>query len=209
MQRLTNSVVETSGEKSIRGLVAPYYDGTPATQTELPDGTIERLMPGCFSDCVAKTKTGEMTVHMYFNHNTDKALGATPDTLTLSEDRTGLWADATLDLDDPDAQKLQRGTTRKLFKGMSFGAAANERNHVKYSKENGKLVRSVVKFHTMWDVSPVYLPVYKSTGFTIRSLEQSLQEINRIQDEAKVWFEEQERMEETRKRIEANKKLRQ
>jgi HK97 family phage prohead protease len=208
MQRLTNRLVINDGESSVSGLAAPYYDGTPDSQTILPDGTIERLMPGCFDACLDKIKRGEMTTHCYFNHNTDKSLGATPETLSLWSDKDGLHFACSLDMDDPDAQKLNRGAKRKEFKGTSFGADTNLQTGMKYSRENGRLVRSIHSFSRLWDISPVYLPVYHKTGFTIRSLEKSLEEINGIEAEAAAWFADQAAMEETKRRIERNKNLR-
>ena len=105
-----------------------------------------------------------------FNHNQDSILARTTSkTLTLEVDKIGLR----YSFDAPETSagndllvSLKRGDVA----GSSFAFSVNE-NGDTWVKTNGQIIRTIAKFETIIDVSPVVNPAYLDTQVALRNFE--------------------------------------
>jgi len=71
----------------ITGYAAVYYDGTPGTEFQLWENTVERILPGSFDSALARKDDARAL----FNHDPNLVLGrVSSGTLRLSADSKGL-----------------------------------------------------------------------------------------------------------------------
>ena len=145
----------------IRGLAAVYYDGTEATQFELWEGAVERIMPGAFADALR----GQGDVRALFNHDPNLVLGSTAaGTLKLSDDPRGLR----YEIDPPDTQPardLVQSIQRGDVKGSSFAFRVLDQQ---WKTEDGIDIRLIERVE-LFDVGPVTFPAYEATEAQLRA----------------------------------------
>lgn len=165
-RRFTMSVVEPvtsetqDSPRTLRGLAAPYYDGTPATEYRLWDGCVERYTPGCFRQALG----GD--VFVLFNHDPSQVLGRTSaGTASLMETDRGLAY--SVDLAETQLARdvlvhVQRGD----ITGSSAGWVVTDES---WTKEGTTSVRNI-NVATLYDVSPVTFPAYAGTEVQARSI---------------------------------------
>ena len=129
-------------------------------------GFREKIDPGFFSNVLGDD------VRALFNHDDNMVLGRTKnDTLTLKEDSKGLNVEIT----PPDttyARDLLTLIDRGDVDQMSFQwvTAVDEWDE----SDPSKIVRTLKKAQSLWDVSPVTFPAYPQTKAGIRSAKQVL-----------------------------------
>ena len=125
-------------------------------------GFIEQIAPGAFEDAIKISD-----VRGLFNHNPDNLLGRTPDTMRLSEDKTGLK----FEIDLPDTQvarDVHALVERGDITGNSFAfiVAEDEWNH-----EVDPPTRRITRVSELFDAGPVTYPAYPETTVSARCLE--------------------------------------
>jgi len=127
-------------------------------------GFREKIDPGFFSDVLGDD------VRALFNHDDNMVLGRTKnDTLTLEEDGKGLKVEIT----PPDttyARDLLTLIDRGDVNQMSFQwvTAIDEWDETDLKK----VIRTLKKAKSLWDVSPVTFPAYPQTKAGLRSAKQ-------------------------------------
>jgi hypothetical protein len=128
----------------------------------------ETIKPGAFTRAIAE----KQDVRCLFNHDEDKVLGRTKnDTLTLSEDKTGLYF-----IDDfPETQcaaDLRALLDRKDVDQCSFGFVVRKQTWTDTILDDGTLeeVRQIEDVDLL-DVSIVTYPAYEGTSCEARSSE--------------------------------------
>jgi len=149
---------------------APLIRGYGAVFNALSEnlgGWREKILPGAFADVLDDDVRG------LFNHNPDKILGRSPETLRLAEDDNGL----SYEIDPPDTQyardllvSLERGDVDQ----SSFGFEVAEESWINPSDEEPLPIRVIHKIRKLWDVSPVVFPAYPQTSVAVRSMAEIL-----------------------------------
>lgn len=162
--RLSGVAIETrdDGEcTTITGYAASFYDGTDATEFQLWDGAVERIMPGAFDRALKESDD----VRALFNHNPDNLLGRTSaDTLSLRADKTGLRYSI-----EPGDTAIARDVIEHIRRGDLQGSSfAFEVTDEEWRKEDDVEIREV-KGVRLFDVGPVTYPAYESTTTAVRS----------------------------------------
>ena len=128
-------------------------------------GFRETIRPTAFD----KTLTEKRAVKMFWNHNSDIALGSTRANLSLSVDKRGLLAEARLP--ETSAGRDMAVLVRdKIVDSMSFGFQT-----VKDSWSEDLTSRELVEVK-LYEVSPVTgWPAYPATSASVRELAESIE----------------------------------
>ena len=141
-------------------------DGYAAVFNKLSEdlgGFREKIAPGAFARSI---KDGD-DIRALVDHDSSRLLGRTKaNTLTISEDKTGLRAAIT----PPDTQvgrdiitSIERGDVD----GMSFGFITRSDSWQMVEEEEIRTLEDV----KLLDVSPVTFPAYPDTSVAVRSLD--------------------------------------
>ena len=143
----------------------PTIRGHAAVFERLSDnlgGFREKIAPGAFDGVLGDD------VRALFNHNTDLVLGRTKSgTLRLSVDSSGL----VYEIDPPDTQ-----AARDLIASMQRGDIDQSRFAFSVDEDDwqeddeGRVIRTILKFRRLYDVSPVTFPAYPDAKVGLRSL---------------------------------------
>ncbi|GAF69242.1 unnamed protein product, partial [marine sediment metagenome] len=146
------------------GYAAVFYrKGDPATEYELWDGVVERVMPGAFDRALREKDD----VRGLFNHDRTLLLGRTSSgTMRLSVDQVGLkYA-----IDVPDTQAgrdviivAERGD----LSGSSFSFLPDDSGGVLWREEEDGDIRELHSVK-LYDVGPVTFPAYEGTTAGVR-----------------------------------------
>lgn len=155
--------LEDSGKK-LRGHAAVFNK-----LSEDLGGFREQIAIGAFDGVL------DDDVRALYNHNPDYVLGRNKaGTLRLAVDDTGL----SYEVDMPDTQiardlavSIERGDVNQ----SSFGFIVAEDA---WENVGDEVVRTIVKFHSLFDVSPVTYPAYPDAKVGMRSLEKWREEQN-------------------------------
>lgn len=163
----TSLTLEYRADKTpiIKGLASPVYDGTPLTQCRLDDHVFERFLPGAFDAHLATSPE----IFAYAEHNENKLLGITPDTLSLRCDAKGLHYEIVGD-ETTEFRDAMLKVQNKKYRGSSICFEAKK---VEWIKEGGNDIR-VIKQAKLVHVSPVKSPAYKATETTVAMRELQL-----------------------------------
>lgn len=128
-------------------------------------GFRERIRPGAFTKSLAQKRA----IKMFWNHNTDIALGSTRSNLTLAEDDKGLLAEARL----PDTQSgrdMALLIREGIVDSMSFGFQVREED---WNDKGTELAERELIEVRLFEVSPVTgWPAYPKTSASVRELAQ-------------------------------------
>lgn len=148
---------ETDGRRVIEG----YFAVFDAVYSPYGDWE-ETIAPGAFAG-----ETGG-DVRALINHDTTLVLGRVPaGTLTLHEDRRGLWGRIEINGEDQDAVNAWARVKRRDVTQCSFGFdILDEEKQV--DGETGR-VRFVIRRVKLYEVSVVTFPAYEDTGVEARS----------------------------------------
>jgi HK97 family phage prohead protease len=126
-------------------------------------GFREKIRPGAFRKSLGEKRA----IKMFWNHNTDIALGSTRGNLTLTEDDKGLLAEARLP-DTTTGRDMAILVRDKIVDSMSFGF-----NTIKDSwagLDTDRAERELIEVR-LWEVSPVTgWPAYPKTTASVRDL---------------------------------------
>lgn len=126
-------------------------------------GFRERIQPGAFAKSLAQKRA----IKMFWNHNTDIALGSTRGNLTLTEDDKGLLAEAHL----PDTQAGRDMSTlvrERIVDSMSFGFQTIRDEWSGLDSDRAERTLLEVR---LFEVSPVTgWPAYPKTSASVREL---------------------------------------
>lgn len=179
------------GTEYLTGYAAVFYrEDDPATEFELWDGFVERLMPTAFDSALKRDD-----VRALFNHDPNEVIGRTAEagTLKLSVDKIGLR----YEIDPPkSAAKVVEAINRRDVTGSSFGFRAL---NVTY-REVGEITYREIEDLELIDVGPVTFPAYTGTTSEVakRSLEEWQQEREQLEQQQR-----EDRARELRMRIAA------
>jgi len=122
----------------------------------------ERIAPGAFRKTIK-----EDDVRALFNHDPSAVLGRNKaGTLTLKEDKTGLW----MEIEPPDTQ-LGRDLLVSIDRGdITQASFAFQTIDDAVETVDGEEVRTLKKVK-LYDVSPVTYPFYQATDVALRQQE--------------------------------------
>lgn len=131
---------------------------------------IERILPGAFKEAI-----GRDDVVFLVNHDGLPLARTRSGTLTLKEDKRGLYMETELDPEDPDVRaivpKMKRGDLDKM--SFAFWPETQEWD------DSGDIpVRTITKAR-LYDVSVVTTPAYDGTEIGLRSLQEHRKENSR------------------------------
>lgn len=126
-------------------------------------GFREQIKPGAF----AKSLREKRAIKMFWNHNTDIALGSTRGNLKLSEDDKGLLAEARLP-DTTAGRDMAQLVRDKIVDSMSFGFQVLRDEWSGLDSDRAE--RTLVEVR-LFEVSPVTgWPAYPATSASVRDL---------------------------------------
>lgn len=127
-------------------------------------GFRERIRPGAFD----KTLTEKRAIKMFWNHNSDIALGSTRTNLALTTDKRGLLATAKLP-DTTAGRDMAELVRSGIVDSMSFGFQA-----IKEAWDDNGTKRELVEAR-LFEVSPVTgWPAYPATSASVRELAEQI-----------------------------------
>jgi HK97 family phage prohead protease len=139
----------------------------------------EVIAPGAFTRALAS----EDPVFLLVNHDMEGIpLASTQSgTLSLRQDSTGLYMEATLDPANPKAQELSSAVRRGDMDKMSFAFTVSPDGQ---TKDAG--LRTLTDIERLYEVSVVTLPAYDSTSVGMRTAEEENLEIAKRKLQLKV-----------------------
>lgn len=111
-------------------------------------------------------------VRALFNHDDNKILARTPDTLTLTVDERGLRYEFEMP-STTYGNDLLESMRRGDITQSSFGFTVEEDEWIDRSKDELLPMRRILKIGRVFDVSPVTYPAYPETTSEVRSLFES------------------------------------
>lgn len=154
----------------LTGYAAVFYDGTSATEFELYDDMVERIMPGAFDAVLA---AGE-DVRGLFNHDPDHMLGRTAaGTMVLRTDNKGLMY--AIELGDTSiAKDVAEHVKRGDVDGSSFAFRVRGQ---RFETKDGIDIREITEVGPLFDVGPVTFPAYKATEAGYRDEKEIVAEV--------------------------------
>lgn len=193
----TDMEIRAEGDK-------PKIVGYAARFNELSEvmwGFQEKIKPGAFTNALKRSD-----VRALFNHNPDYVLGRTTNgTLKLTEDEIGLR----YEIDPPETQwakdlllSIERGDINQS--SFAFTVEKDE-----WDESSDIVLRTIIEFKEIYDVSPVTYPAYPTTSVGVRSAQDVLSEYRKTQEgkaEEQRRKEAQERLSIRRKRLELMEK---
>lgn len=158
------------GGATVRGHAAVFD-----SLSENLGGFREQIRPGAFDDVL------QDDVRALFNHDPNHILARTKSgTLSLGVDERGL----TYEFDSPDTTtgrdllvSMQRGDVSQ----SSFGFIVEDDQWDE--DDEGRIVRTILSFKRLYDVSPVTFPAYPDTDVAKRSMGDWQKDLQAAQDE--------------------------
>ena len=168
------------GGSTIAG-VAAVFD----TLSENLGGFREQIKPGAFD------KTEMKDVRGLFNHDVNFVLGRTlSKTVRLKSTKNGLE----YEIDLPDTQTIRDLVLEPIKRGdidqSSFGFIVGPGNDSWDEDSEGRLVRTITAFDSLFDVSPVTFPAYAETSVGARSRDKYLKEQTALAEAAQKTIDE-------------------
>ena len=142
---------------TLRGYAAKFNcDSVPL------GGFIERIAPGAFK----RTLVENPDVVALWNHDSGQPVARAPQTLSLSEDETGLRCEISL-ADTADNRDLLTRVQQGIVRGMSFGFTTRADAWVA-GQDGAPDLRTLVDVD-LFEVSPVTWPAYPDTEIATRA----------------------------------------
>ena len=135
------------------------------------DGYFEMVDPEALTETLARNND----IKCFYNHNYDLILGRTSNnTLTLTNDKTGLFGTCKINLNDSQARDVFERVKRGDITGCSFGAWIEDED---FNTDNNTFT---IKKVELIEVSVCPMPFYDSTTMEARDqLEAQKREIER------------------------------
>lgn len=153
------------------------FSGHAAVFDELSEnlgGFREQIKRGAFKDVLTDD------VRLLVNHDSNLLLARTKSgTLELSEKPGGLYVEADIDTRQSYAQDLVIAMERGDMSQMSFAFGSGVEDDWD-EDEDGRLIRTIKRFKSLFDVSPVTYPAYPQTDAGLRSADGAVRAISRL-----------------------------
>jgi HK97 family phage prohead protease len=122
----------------------------------------ERIAPGTFTRTLKETPS----VVMLLDHDSGRVLGRTPTTLSLREDRAGLYFSLQVDPTTPEGQTALGTVGRQDVKGCSFGFRVRAE---KWDDGGDRLPLRTITDVDLFELTLTAFPAYESTPASLRS----------------------------------------
>jgi len=162
---------------------AGTIEGYASTFGGAPDAYGDVIVPGAFTESLAKhERDGTFPIMLWGHNSSEPPIGNWTD---MSEDRKGLKVKGDIDLDDPLGARVYRALKRGSMKGLSIGYETKSAEPD--PKRPGVRLLNAVD---LWEVSPVPFPAqvrasvetvksYLNEGSlpSLRQFEESLREL--------------------------------
>lgn len=153
------------------------FSGHAAVFDELSEnlgGFREQIKRGAFKDVL------EDDVRLLVNHDSNLLLARTKSgTLELSEKPGGLYVEADIDTRQSYAQDLAIAMERGDMSQMSFAFGSGVDDDWD-EDEDGRLIRTIKRFKSLFDVSAVTYPAYPQTDAGMRSADGAVRAASRL-----------------------------
>mgnify|MGYP003655298379 FL=1 len=157
--RAGEKVLTESNDKTIK---VSGYAAKFDSETNIGGYYRESIAKGAFSDAIKNDD-----VRFLINHEGLPLARTKSGTLRLSEDDTGLFIEAELNLNDPDVQTIASKMERGDLDEMSFAFTPE----VEKWDDSGDIPLRTLEKVNLFDVAIVTYPAYGDTEIGIRSLE--------------------------------------
>ena len=142
----------------ISGYAARFGD-----ETIIAGAFRERLQPGAFSRSLRENPD----VVMLLDHDTGRVLGRTSaGTLTLREDRIGLWFSLDVDASTPEGQTALGTVRRQDVKGCSFGFIVRAEE---WDDGGDRLPLRTITDVDLFEITLTAFPAYPTTSAALRA----------------------------------------
>jgi HK97 family phage prohead protease len=122
----------------------------------------ERIAPGTFTRTLKETPS----VVMLLDHDSGRVLGRTPTTLSLREDRAGLYFSVQVDPTTPEGQTALGTVGRQDVKGCSFGFRVRSES---WADGGDRLPLRTITDLDLYELTLTAFPAYESTSASLRS----------------------------------------
>lgn len=184
IERRNHQATVRSDDRKISGTASVTYNRDDSgTQFELWEGAVERIMPGAFQ----RSLDNNADVVALFNHDPNKILGRTPNTLKLTADQRGLHYEIEPNEQSSYTKDVLSSIERGDIKGSSFGFIPRRVNWI---MDGDTEVREIHDADLI-DVSPVTFPAYGSANVGLRGTQ--LEEVQREYSNWKAVVETEKR----------------
>lgn len=151
------------------------YAVTFNDQTVIGDSWRERIAPGAFT----RTLKERPDVVMLLDHDSGRVLGrTTAGTLTLREDRVGLYFALTVDPSTPSGQEALGTIGRQDVRGCSFGFRVRAEE---WEDGDNQLPLRTITDVDLYEISAVAFPAYETTSAGLRSANSAIAARRRIE----------------------------
>lgn len=144
-------------DNTISGYAARFGD-----ETIIAGSFREKLASGTFARTLK-----ERDVVALLDHDSGRVLGRTSaGTLTLREDRIGLWFSLDVDTTTPEGQTALGTVGRQDIKGCSFGFNVRAE---RWEDGGDRLPLRIIEDVDLWEVTLTAFPAYPTTSASIRN----------------------------------------
>ncbi len=162
---------EEDGAVKVAGYAAVFNE-----ETNIGGMFREVIKPGAFRDAV-----GRDDVVFLVNHDGLPLARTRSGTLTLKEDKKGLYIESELDSNDPDVRQIIPKMKRGDMDKMSFAFSPV----VQAWDDSGDIPLRSVEEAALFDVSIVTNPAYEGTEIGLRSADEALKSLEEYRNEQK------------------------
>jgi hypothetical protein len=160
---------EEDGAVKVAGYAAVFNE-----ETNIGGMFREVIKPGAFRDAV-----GRDDVVFLVNHDGLPLARTRSGTLTLKEDKKGLYIESELDSNDPDVRQIIPKMKRGDMDKMSFAFSPV----VQSWDDSGETPLRSVEEAALFDVSIVTNPAYEGTEIGLRSADEALKSLEEYRNE--------------------------
>jgi len=164
-------VRDEDGAVKVAGYAAVFNE-----ETNIGGMFREVIKPGAFRDAV-----GRDDVVFLVNHDGLPLARTRSGTLTLKEDKKGLWIESELDFEDPDVRQIIPKMKRGDMDKMSFAFSPV----VQSWDDSGDIPLRSIEEASLFDVSIVTNPAYEGTEIGLRSADEALKSLAEYRNEQK------------------------
>lgn len=166
--------VERAEEVENQGIIEGYFIKYNSPAQYGNDDYYEVIAPGALTESLAKNTD----VKCFYNHNYDYILGRqSNNTLTLTNDESGLFGTVRLNLNDSVARDVFERVKRGDINGCSFGAYITQESYDPDTKT------VTVRKLDLQEVSVCPMPFYDATTMEARAKKaMEIQEIRKVME---------------------------
>lgn len=144
-------------DNTISGYAVRFHD-----ITTIGNSFRERISPGAFTDSLKRND-----IVALIGHDTGRVLGRTSSgTLTLKQDRVGLWFTLDVDASTPSGQEVLGTVRRRDVKGCSF---AGQFLAEEWEDGGSRLPLRTVTEIDVYEITLTAFPAYETTDASLRA----------------------------------------